>query len=135
MAATTRCPQCDALTGEGVEWCTQCYADLRPPVPGPAAVPGPAEVPGPAVPPRHRVSGGDDPPPGWPCPRCGTVNDLAAGACSSCGSGFLADLAADRGFPAVPALTGMPRGLRIGAALVAVVVVLLLLGGVFWLAA
>jgi ribosomal protein L40E len=143
MPATTRCPQCGALTGEGAEWCTQCYADLRPPVPGPAEVPvrdpadvpvrDPAEVPGPAVPARHRVSGADDPPPGWPCPRCGTVNDLAAAACSSCGSGFLADLAADRGFPAVPALTGMPRGLRIGAALVAVVVVLLLLGGVFWL--
>jgi hypothetical protein len=61
------------------------------------------------------------------------VNDLAAAACSSCGSGFLADLAADRGIPAVPALTGLSRGARLGVALAAVVGFLVLLGAVFWL--
>jgi ribosomal protein L40E len=133
-----RCPECGALVGEAAEWCTQCYADLRPPVaaPEPAPVrdaPDTGEEGSPAEPARHRTADGDAPEPGWPCPRCGTVNDLAADACSSCGAGFLAGLADDRGIPAVPALTTMPRGARIAVALVAVLVILLLLGGALWL--
>jgi hypothetical protein len=155
MATAMRCPRCGALTGESAQWCTQCYADLRPPAPEPPAPepgPGPEPAPGspasapepasgpaddplpaPAARARHRVAGDDTPDPGWPCPRCGTVNDLAAGACSACGSGFLAELAADRGIPAVPALAGMPRGVRIGVALAAILVILLLLGAAVWL--
>jgi ribosomal protein L40E len=163
MTTATRCPQCGALLGTGAQWCTQCYADLRPPAPEPAA-PAPESAPGsepgpatdtrtgasaaqpdeglaagtqagaPAARSRHRAPGdAAAAEPGWPCPRCGTVNDLAAAACSSCGSGFLADLAADRGIPAVPALTGLSRGARLGVALAAVVGFLVLLGAVFWL--
>ncbi|HEV7757267.1 MAG TPA: zinc ribbon domain-containing protein [Mycobacteriales bacterium] len=146
MAAVTRCPQCGARVGEGAEWCTQCYADLRPPAPEVAApvssAPGPAESPEPpeaepgppvAARARHRAPGGDTPAPGWPCPQCGTVNDLAAAACSSCGSGFLAALAADRGIPTVPALTGLSRGARIAVALGSVAGILALLAAVLWL--
>jgi ribosomal protein L40E len=147
MATAMRCPQCGALVGEGAQWCTQCYADLRPPAPEPpvpepehADAPGATEdgdaadpLPPPAARARHRTPGEDAPEPGWPCPQCGTVNPLAAPACSACGSGFLAPLAADRGIPAVPALAGMPRGVRIAAALVAILVILFLLGAVVWL--
>jgi hypothetical protein len=87
----------------------------------------------PTAPARHRASDEDAPEPGWPCPQCGTVNDLAAGACSACGSGFLAGLAADRGIPLVPGLSGRSRGGRIAVALAAIVAFLLLLAGVFWL--
>ena len=39
-----RCPQCGALVRAGADWCTLCYADLRPaPEPEPA-VPGPADL-------------------------------------------------------------------------------------------
>lgn len=41
-----RCPQCGALVRAGADWCTLCYADLRP-APDPAPEPEPA-LPGPA---------------------------------------------------------------------------------------
>jgi hypothetical protein len=122
----TRCPDCGGLLTAGAPWCPQCYADLREPEPEPHT---------PGVPPaRHRASDdGVTPPPGWPCRGCGTVNDLAAGACATCGEAFLAPLAGDGGVPALSRLTALPRGARIGVALGAIVVVLALLAGLLWL--
>jgi hypothetical protein len=137
-----RCPECDGLIVEGAEWCPQCYADLRRPEPDPEPEPEPAPAPEPEVDPvaaeagraRHRVAGtGETPPPGWPCPACGTVNGLAADRCTSCGQAFLAPLSEDRGIPALSVLTAMSRGARIGVAIGAIAVVLLLLAAVFWL--
>lgn len=43
-----RCPACGALNPEGADWCSQCYADLRPaPEPEPEAGPGPGPGPEP----------------------------------------------------------------------------------------
>lgn len=38
-----RCPQCSAHTSPGADWCTLCFADLRPP-PAVEAVPEPAST-------------------------------------------------------------------------------------------
>ena len=49
--ADLRCPQCAAHIRSGSDWCTLCYADLRPapaPAPAPAADLEPAPEPGPA---------------------------------------------------------------------------------------
>jgi hypothetical protein len=130
MATRTQCPACGATIRTGEQWCTQCYADLRP---------GGTDDTPPAAPatagrrPRHRAGDEDETTPAWPCPTCGTVNDLSADACRSCGSGFLAPLTADRGLPAFPALAGLPRGARIGAAVGLVLIVLIVLGTIVWL--
>lgn len=47
--SAARCPKCSATLLGSVEWCSQCYADLRPPAPAPAQPP-PAPVPAPAAP-------------------------------------------------------------------------------------
>ncbi len=39
---SVRCPRCSASLRAGSEWCSLCYADLRPP---PAEPPAPVEVP------------------------------------------------------------------------------------------
>jgi hypothetical protein len=136
MATETRCPECGAAIRAGAEWCTQCYADLGADRTAsgdtaPAAA-APADEASAGRHARHRAAD-DAPPPGWPCPTCDTVNDLGSDACRSCGSGFLAPLAADRGLPAVPAFAGLSRGARLGVAVGVVVVVLVLLGGIVWL--
>jgi hypothetical protein len=43
-----RCPRCDAHVRGDADWCTLCYADLRP-APEPAAEPAPAAQPEPAA--------------------------------------------------------------------------------------
>jgi hypothetical protein len=63
------------------------------------------------------------------------VNDLAADRCAACGSAFLAPLAADRGIPDVPRLSALSRPARLGVALAAVVLVLVVLSAVVWLLA
>ncbi|HEY0486226.1 MAG TPA: zinc ribbon domain-containing protein [Mycobacteriales bacterium] len=141
-----RCPECDALVTTGAAWCPQCFAELREPErgtgpehgPGPGTEPAAGPVPdaAPGAPAsrraRHRAAD-DETTPGWPCPSCGTVNDLAAGACATCGEPFLAGLAADRGVPVLPRLEALSRGARIGAALAAVAGVLVVLAVLFWL--
>jgi len=44
-AAPDRCPRCAALVRPGAQWCTLCYADLRPASPQPAREPQPAPSP------------------------------------------------------------------------------------------
>lgn len=159
MAEMRRCPSCGAAVRPGAAWCPQCYAELPGASPAAPAPPAPPATPAtPATPPtlgpptapataapastpdtprraRHRAPDEDDdtPPPGWPCPRCGTVNALAATTCSSCGRGFLEELTEDRGVPAVAALTGLSRGARLGVALGAVVLFLAILVLLVWL--
>lgn len=48
-AAPGRCPRCAALVRPGTQWCTLCYADLRPTPPAP---PEPPAAPVPLAPPR-----------------------------------------------------------------------------------
>jgi len=45
-AAPDRCPRCAALARPGSQWCTLCYADLRP-APEPAPEPAPMQEPAP----------------------------------------------------------------------------------------
>lgn len=101
-----RCPSCGALNPEGADWCSQCYADLRPeperePEPGlgsvdraPAADGDPAGGgPADAGETETLVTGG-----GrfrrtgeeleWRCAVCGEWNALGSGACTVCGTAF-----------------------------------------------
>ena len=137
----TRCPECDGLLKADAAWCPQCYADLRAPEPGSEPQTGSGPQPGSEPQPggrpvsgraRHRAPDEGETPPGWPCPDCGTVNALAAGACATCGAAFLATLSSGRGDPALSGLMSMSRGARLGAALAAIVVLLALLAGVVW---
>lgn len=60
--ARTRCPHCSAAVAEHAQWCSLCYADLRPRRVGEGAVgerPGPGEAPVP-----HRPAPRDELPPG-----------------------------------------------------------------------
>jgi hypothetical protein len=138
MAAKARCPECGAMLAGGADWCPQCYTDLR--EPEPARLPDADGTAGPeavALRARHRPARSDDadePPPGWPCPACRTVNDLAADVCAGCGSGFLAPLAEERGVPVVPGFSSLSRSGRLGVTLLGLVVVLGLLAGAVWLA-
>lgn len=101
------------------QWCGQCYADFRPPVPSqPAAAPPTTPAPtasygvpaldpltaplsvlatslaGPQTPAEAPAADVRAVPrtaePTWPCTRCDAVNPLSATACVTCGSGFLA---------------------------------------------
>ena len=140
--SAARCPQCGATLRGTVEWCSQCYADLRPPAPPPPppAAPAPVSVPLPSPPLQTLVAGPLDTPlaqataaamadpltapigyvdgsraaaeavqsavaasgatpavpqavEGWPCIRCGTVNEMDRMACRACGVAFGAELA------------------------------------------
>lgn len=42
---TARCPACGAALADGAQWCTLCFADLRPPAPAPEPEPEPVAVP------------------------------------------------------------------------------------------
>lgn len=108
-----RCPSCGARNPEAADWCTQCYADLRPapeePEP-PGATPSgttprtdrpPAEDPGAGAAGepsdrgeaeqlrtgqgRFRTRDGELE---WRCAVCGEWNPLGAGACMVCGTAF-----------------------------------------------
>lgn len=114
-----RCPKCAALVKPGAQWCSLCYADLRPqpepvPVPVPASVASAAgggltEVIDPLTAPLSALEqmdgfGGagvietagavpqEESEPttaGWPCARCGAVVALELSMCDTCGAGFL----------------------------------------------
>jgi hypothetical protein len=56
-----RCPQCSAQTSPGADWCTLCFADLRPPPPVVAAPEPPPAVEPPAVePPTVELDSGHE---------------------------------------------------------------------------
>lgn len=102
--ADVRCPQCGALLRTGAQWCTLCYADLRPkPEPEPVAVstrepsyaagaaPSALEVAAQALA-RQGEAGTDadtaEPPVGWPC-TCGETVSFDEDTCPTCGRRFL----------------------------------------------
>ena len=115
-----RCPSCGASVRAGADWCTLCYADLRPappPPPPPPPAPEPVAVAAP-VPVAVSVAAGPDPlsasydevlgaalagtplagppEPTWPCFDCGGANSYDETACTTCGAVFGARLADKR---------------------------------------
>jgi hypothetical protein len=110
-----RCRACGAAVRIDAQWCSLCFADLRPPAPvrQPVSVPAaaaaahsqsapPTPAPVPAVPlPTSPVAAVAAPPvvaPAkaavWPCPRCSAPVAIALDACPECGAGFLAGASA-----------------------------------------
>jgi RNA polymerase subunit RPABC4/transcription elongation factor Spt4 len=110
--ADFRCPHCSALLRAGAQWCTLCYADLRPkPEPEPVAVsagtpsltsgaaPGaPAdsltalEAAAQALVQQAAPGTEADPsvaPRGWPCTGCEAIVSFDEDACPTCGTRFL----------------------------------------------
>ena len=112
--AHDRCPHCGALLHAGAQWCTLCYADLRPePEPEPVAVPvrEPSYAPGAAGAPidpltaplsaldaaaqalAAHTADREAPPStvsrGWPCSGCQTVVPFDEDVCATCGTRFL----------------------------------------------
>lgn len=105
-----RCPGCGALNPESADWCSQCYADLRPaeetapPVDDATAArdvtgapSSPAPEPGGPAGPTPRTEELDtgagrfrrrDGELEWRCAVCDDWNPLGAGACASCGTPF-----------------------------------------------
>jgi hypothetical protein len=135
--ADLRCPHCRGAVRPQAPWCTQCWADLRPPPEPPAAPPVVAAPDLPAVPAGVAVEPGASPADrlrGWPCSGCGETNDVELTACVACGTGFLAGLSKESGpvlaLPVVGDLTLLSRGQRLGLAtgvvLVAMLMILLL---------
>jgi hypothetical protein len=134
-----RCPSCNAALAPQAQWCSLCYADLRPVEPGgsPAATPNGREpLPlQPAGAGRHAAVA--TLPPGrelgWPCLSCGTRVALELTACPECGTGFLAPLhqpALSLRLPVVGDVGELGRGARaaLTAAAAAVLSGVLLLG-------
>jgi hypothetical protein len=114
--ADIRCPHCGALLRAGAQWCTLCYADLRPkPEPEPVAIsirepsyaagaPSGAPVDALSAPLsplelaaqallRHTAPDPDadssGAPVGWPCTGCEAIVSFDEDACPTCGTRFL----------------------------------------------
>lgn len=113
-----RCPGCGARLSPAAQWCSLCFADLRPapapapsasepPVTRPDAVPLPSEVTPQAAagsPAGASIAGatvasatqlsapGAAARPTWPCSGCGASVDVELDACPACGIGFLGAL-------------------------------------------
>jgi hypothetical protein len=135
-AADLRCPHCRGAVRADAQWCTQCWADLRP-APEPAVVAPVPALPAPGQPvdattPRSAGLGG------WPCANCGATNGVELDACAACGSGFLAGLKRDEApllaLPVVGDITRLSRGQRLGLAAAVVLLVALLVAVVSLLA-
>lgn len=122
--ADLRCPHCRGAIRADAQWCTQCWADLRPqpePVvvtPAPEAEPTQTSLTRPAV---GR---------GWPCSGCGAVNAVELDVCAACGTGFLAGVKRDEAplltLPVVGDITRLSRGQRLGLAAAVVLLVALI---------
>ena len=114
-----RCPKCAAAVRKDADWCTLCYADLRP---APEPPPPPVRATAPSAVPAHSdhldapyervlaaVYGGNSVPqlpfdtatepesepgktPGWPCSSCGEMNSFDTANCGVCMSPFAAEL-------------------------------------------
>jgi hypothetical protein len=93
-----RCPNCDALVSADADWCGQCFSSLRAPTPDPATA-GPVV----ARPPEGGGPGerGQTAELTWPCPTCGSQNDIALDLCSVCGTSFAQLLREERAAPTV----------------------------------
>lgn len=115
-----RCPSCGARNAETADWCTQCYADLRPDPEEPETPPETSSEAGPrseeerggppGAEPSDRGEGGSlrtgqerfrtrDGELEWRCAVCGEWNGLGAGACVVCGTAFGRTLAGDEEEP------------------------------------
>ncbi len=140
-----RCPACGAACSDTAEWCTLCYAELRPtpptvevappaaapdagftdPHPLPGASPSPVPVPEPLADPPILTAAAATavvaPEPRWPCTACGALMPMPEPACTVCDSPFLRDPV---GVP-LGGLAAMPPARR---ALLMVVGSLLLMG-------
>jgi hypothetical protein len=139
-----RCPDCGAGSPESAQWCTLCFADLRPAPPPPPVRAVPAAAPSGSAPATAQptITGPaavalDDPLTGplpgvvgasrvdplaavatWPCIRCGEPVPISLDACPSCGAGFLSGSVADLSLriPGVGDVSRMSRGQRAGLA-------------------
>jgi hypothetical protein len=98
-----RCPSCNALVSADAEWCGQCFASLRTtPTPEPVTT----AVPPVARPQEGTEEGGPrqrEKPASltWPCPTCGSLNDIALDLCSVCGTSFGQLLREERASPTI----------------------------------
>jgi hypothetical protein len=118
--AAQRCPACGARLAPAAEWCSLCYADLRPapappataasrPAPGREALPAPRSATGsPPATATDQATAGAPPAspsasaasplatgiarPTWPCAGCGASVDVDLDACLACGTPFLGAL-------------------------------------------
>jgi hypothetical protein len=161
-AAPDRCPRCAALVRPGSQWCTLCYADLRP-APTPATEPTPQSTAAPQ--PTTAAASSDmfdpltaplallergaeepaslqapsDPMPngaGWPCATCGATVPLDEPTCTSCGAGFL-----EGTLPVDPVLGRLSKGAASNQAKVLIMVggsvglLVLILGAMYVLGA
>jgi len=84
-----RCPQCAALVRAGSQWCTLCFADLRP-----AAAPVPVAVLEPSHAGARQIGATATADPevkaaGWPCTHCEAIVSFDEPTCPTCGAGFL----------------------------------------------
>lgn len=133
--ARLACPACGAGTRPGADWCSLCYADLRP-VPPPRVVPPPR----PAAAPAGAMTTGmtttaDSGPavvPVLACTVCGDPVPLEHSTCPHCGSGVLDGLRSaavpSLRLPVVGDLMRFGRGARAGIMLLlslSIVVVLI----------
>lgn len=134
-----RCPSCDALVPPTAEWCSLCYADLRPPAPDEPAVDEQGAASEPVDEQDAASEPVDDvPAPGRPVeaavPGPGTP-DSGEAAVLARADAMLAELAAQT----PPTLSGLPSRLRTKEARLVVmiggvVVCAVLLFAVMWLA-
>lgn len=97
-----RCPNCNALVSADAEWCGQCFSSLRAPTPEPATAAVPV-VARPREGTEERGPGEGEEPATltWPCPTCGSQNDIALDLCSVCGTSFGQLLREERAVPTV----------------------------------
>ena len=106
QVADSRCPRCGALVRAAAQWCTLCYADLRPPAPALAdpTVTGAAALDPLTAPlalleslPETGASEPEDELITWPCSQCGSRVALDAAGCPDCGAAFMeGDAESDR---------------------------------------
>jgi len=126
--AGSTCPSCGAIVRPDADWCTLCFADMRP-VPPPRLPPGAATGSSgvPAVPGSGSMSRSEL----VPCTVCQTPMPLTAASCPACGSGLLDGLRSS----AVASLMRFSRGMRttiaLAISLLAVAIVLVPLGLIF----
>ena len=88
--ADVRCPQCAALVRAGSQWCTLCFADLRPaPAPAAVAVLEPSHAGAPRQLAGTATADSGVKAVGWPCTHCEAVVSFDETTCPTCGAGFL----------------------------------------------
>jgi predicted RNA-binding Zn-ribbon protein involved in translation (DUF1610 family) len=154
-ATAVSCPRCGSTVRRGSDWCTLCFADLRP-VPPPRVSPEPMQL--------HTASTGttalapdvvlleprvtDDvaasgtkAPVAIACSSCGEPVSLEVAVCGACGTGLFDRLKVDQATLVVPVVGDLMRfgkgakaGIAIGFAVLFIVVlftVITVLGHIF----